>query len=321
MEAGELQQALREIFAGLSRLQEHLASVPKQGEMEAINQELTDLLRRFRREVLDVLDVEAPAQTFARLQPLDQSFKRITRAWSTLLSNVGRAVAEEILRDADVYAGWQERWGKLQQYAWQEREKIVVQADVEPIISRGQSAVSGAEVLGLALDLRYVANRSIAEIGGYLNLSPAAVQNRIAEFEQRVVTSLVQENIERQVPTGWRLGHERGLRSFEADRFILREIGKPNPRSIVLEILPVWGERESTAGRPRSLLRGRVGTQSRTLLRIWVVTDVDSGEVKFVPESAMGSLLNIGDVVPMQLIQHAREVGFAILGDAVQALF
>ncbi len=320
MEAGELQRTLHEIFADLRRLQEHLATIPKQGELEVINQELAALLNRFQREALDVLEDKDPTQTLARLQPLDQAFKRIARSWSTVLSNAGRAAAEELLRGADVYAGWQEYWGKLQQHAWKERDKILEQADVEPSLSRGQPAASGPEGLGLALDLRYVAKRSIAEIGSYLNLSPAAVQGRITEFEQRVVTSLVQEAIERQVPTGWRLVHERALRSFEPDRFVLREIGKPNPRSIMLEVLPVWGERESTAGRPRSLLRRQIGIQSRPLLRIWAVADVDSGDVLFVPESAMALLIGAGDVPPKRLVEHARDVGSAILGDAVQAL-
>jgi hypothetical protein len=326
---------LKEIYSRLLDLRSLLAREVTPESLSAVRRDVDSLIEQFEREVLRTASDNSAIRLFESLRSADEVLDQINRQWYEIRSVVGFAAARELLRDADIYAGWQAKFASLIEQAWQHRR--IVEGDrassssyaetnwLPPLShvdrSRGKFASlrSDADILPVILDLRYVLNLPLARIAELLNLSIGGVQADIVEFEDGLLASVAREAIDRQVPEGWQI-MSSPFGPAGMLHLTLRRVSAPSgPRlMIALDILPVWENRDIAAGRPRSSLRAAYARQSSRSARIWVVVFSGGPRIVFVPDSVVRGDGEPGVVTPNQVIAAAESGGLPVLADAIK---
>lgn len=314
---------LMEVRDALGQLRNRLTHQVSASAVVEMRREIDALVARIEHD-LGSSAAEGARARFEQALALQPAFERVIRTWGEFRSVAGLEAARDILADSDNFKGWEDRWGALFDVAWLRRTTLEMAPRSAGWVTRPRASDTGG--LGrpridradqvLALDLRYAAAMPLAQIAELLNLSPAAVQIRLSEFEDSVLEAAAADVIKRQVPEGWRLlplGSER-----RSDELVLvRQQGQAKTE-ISLRIIPVWTERELGAGRPRSANRMVASRPARRRLKIWVLVFSDGPRVRFLPEGRLRARMAAGDVTVPDLVEVAQESGMDVLADAVR---
>jgi hypothetical protein len=315
---GSLRAHLLDVHPLLAGRQGQDGTIELRIEIERVIDRLQDVLQHQSRSV-SALDA------FDALRPADRAMDHAMQLWREIRTATGRAAAEEILRTADTFGGWQKRWGDMAEAAWKRRNQLQTAVERESdqpsqAILRGARPRRSRGDLLLELDLRHGAGLSLAQIADMLSISPAAVQIGVRDFEDAVFADLAREVIERQVPPGWRLAAGGG--PMRDSGFVLRNVSHAPGTAVLnlqLTVVPIWdGSREASTGRPRSSSLARAGATGGRFHQIWVVVFSEGPRVLFVPDVLQAQIPGMGnDADPTLLALIAQERGLNVLADAV----
>jgi hypothetical protein len=272
----------------------------------------------------------SPEAFFKHVRQLEEPFRRLDMEWTELRGTAGIMAAEAIRSRFDVEAGWRREWDDLFSIAWDLRSKMecdeaLGSTDWQIELTRRMyqpEYVPRYVALRdcLALDLRYGVGRALSEIADYVSMSTATVQMRIADFESTVLATVAGDAIERQLPKGWELVDRRPRPSVGAPAYNLLRArdGRTDVPRIALDLLTTRGERETTAGRPRSIgrpLRAREINQATA--RIWVVVFSSGPRVVFVPQQMLLTSVPPTEISAAHIFEVARIAGVEQLDKAI----
>jgi hypothetical protein len=326
MDESKLRLQLESLRAHLLDVHPLLAGAQAQDGTTELRIEIERVIDRLQ-DVLQHQSRSASAfEAFDRLRPVDRAMDHAMELWRVIRTDTGRAAAEEILRTADTFGGWQKRWGDMAEAAWKRRNQLETAVERESdqpaqALLRGARPRRSRGDLLLELDLRHGAGLPLAQIADMLNISPAAVQIGVRDFEDAVFSGLAREVIERQVPPGWRLVARAA--SQRDGGLMLRSVSHIAAQSVLnlqLPIIPIWdGSRESSAGRPRSHSPGLTRSSGAGVHQIWVVVFAEGPRVLFVPDVVHEQIPGmVTDADPTFLAIIAQERGLNVLADAVE---
>ncbi len=308
-----------ELREGLIALLTRVDKVERQAgvDLSSIQLEIEALLDKIDRGGRGRYPHESAIMTFDRLLSLDSGFTTVTERWADVRRTAGIAAATEIIKQADLYNRWRDKWGDSTEYAWRARAEIE-ERDAR-IEARGRPR-PGTETMPytLALDLRYGTELPLSRIAEFFNLSASAVQARVAAFETRVAEEIAIDTIQRQLSEQWRLETRPDGGDFELREAVPSD--STGERAIHFNVVPVWRERDGgAAGRPREtgVFMGRGSGASR----MWVVVFFVGPRVVFVPEIRFRAYTKGTSMMrhaPIdKIIQLAPHLGYESLDGAI----
>lgn len=301
---------LGEIRDSLLQLRRALDEAPGGLDVAVLRQELGQLISRVEAELSRDEGTNA-LERYERVRLLEPGFDSLHRKWSELRDSVAAEAADALRNGLDLEAGWAQRWGPLFEVAWAAREAARIGS-----VSDGKARTERRVPVGdpsLVYDLRYGGGMPYVQVADLVGLSPAAVQLRISEFEEGVLREFGRQAVERQVPEGWRIAGGRDAQRSRGVRHLMLRRAGAGAAEILISLVPVRDDRETSVGRPRSAGRIDVAAARFAGPIVWAVILESGPEVRFLPSSAVGA----EDQERQSFASLARSHGHAVLADAI----
>lgn len=319
--------SLEQVLAALTHLRAAVDNPSASGlDVELLRTEIGQLITVVESEIRGE-NPETAYERYLRLQDvIEPAFESLRREWSSLRASLAAEAAKEYRGRFDLEAGWRNRWGPLYNVAWTLRAELEREIS-DPRFRTGSpnrqvghqtDRRGSAAAYALALDLRYVGKLPLplTQIAGLVGLSTAAVQMRIAGFEDEVLQRFGRQEIANQLPAGWR---EVAPRHRTAGARLTTEVvvvrNDEGSKQVVIALLPVKDESDVSAGRPRgsqaffALWKGRQAP-------IWAVIFEAGPEVRFVPVNAVPD----GVLEKLSLADLAKDYGRGMLAEVLEAI-
>jgi hypothetical protein len=247
---------------------------------------------------------------FDALMTLTPYIEAVAREWARIRRRTGMEAAREIVSQVDnVEERWRARWGRAWEYAWRAREHSNRRSDEAWRVRPERSATSMEPLL----DLRYATGLPLTRIADLFDLSPSGVQARLAAFEGQVVEAIAASVAEGQLPQDWQVEQRRPGSDFTV-------VHRSSHHVVHIDAVPIWRERDTSAGRPREASPVWRLTTGRA--EVFAAVFVEKAEVLWVPASrlrahaAPGTL--IGQVSFQQALESTPELSFQSLFEAVK---
>jgi hypothetical protein len=133
----------------------------------------------------------------------------------------------------------------------------------------------------------------------------------VAAFESQVAQEIAIDGVRASLPADWHLE----TRTKEGDLELRATWG----RTIVIEVVPGWLDRETGAGRPRE--SGPLLRPTQVGARVWLVVDFTGPRLVYVPDARLREFASGTTLTRYPSIDHiirlAPQLGFSRLDEVI----